>query len=161
VRRGWFVDGLSGAQFALPEAARMLQDLSLPSYSQAPMVLLSSVDPANLYGGPLEVPDEMPRPFSRRPSNWLVLRAGKPVLLVEQHGKRVTTLASNEDEVAAAAVCLPAMITNNPRRDLRTKLTVEEWNGQPVTATAGKDLLAAAGFVRDYQAMTLYAVWSK
>jgi hypothetical protein len=47
------------------------------------------------------------------------------------------------------------------RRDLRTKLTVEEWNGQPVTATAGKDLLAAAGLVRDYQAMTLYAVWSK
>src|SRR5262249_55960577 len=31
VRRGYFVEGLSGAQFALPEAAQLLQDLHLPS----------------------------------------------------------------------------------------------------------------------------------
>jgi hypothetical protein len=36
---------------------------------------------------------------------------------------------------------------------------VEEWNGQPVTATAGREYLEAAGFVRDYQGMTLYAAW--
>src|SRR6202011_3794033 len=35
VRRGYFVEGLSGAQFALPEAARMLQDLCLPSTAAA------------------------------------------------------------------------------------------------------------------------------
>src|SRR5262249_34480578 len=31
VRRGYFVEGMSGAQFALPEAARMLQELDMPS----------------------------------------------------------------------------------------------------------------------------------
>ena len=36
VRRGYFVEGLSGAQFALPEAARQLQDLCLPSTAAAP-----------------------------------------------------------------------------------------------------------------------------
>jgi hypothetical protein len=35
------------------------------------------------------------------------------------------------------------------------KLTVEEWNDPPVTTTPGK-----AGFVRDYQGMTLYASWT-
>ena len=50
VRRGYFVEGLSGAQFALPEAARQLQDLCLPSTAAAPVVLLHSLDPANLYG---------------------------------------------------------------------------------------------------------------
>jgi hypothetical protein len=38
-------------------------------------------------------------------------------------------------------------------------LTVEEWNGRPVTASEGRELLEAAGFVRDYQGMTLYAAW--
>src|SRR5262249_51688948 len=50
VRRGYFVEGLSGAQFALPEAGRQLQDLHLPSTVAAPVVLLHSLDPANLYG---------------------------------------------------------------------------------------------------------------
>jgi hypothetical protein len=38
-------------------------------------------------------------------------------------------------------------------------LSVEEWNGQPVTTSPGRELLEAAGFVRDYQCMTLYATW--
>src|SRR6202007_1084143 len=58
VRRGYFVEGLSGAQFALPEASRQLQDLALPSTATAPAVLLHSQDPANLYGSgaPFAVP---------------------------------------------------------------------------------------------------------
>jgi hypothetical protein len=36
---------------------------------------------------------------------------------------------------------------------------VEEWNGEPVTASEGHEMLKAAGFVRDYQGMTLYADW--
>jgi hypothetical protein len=36
---------------------------------------------------------------------------------------------------------------------------VDEWNGQPVTLSEGRELLEAAGFVRDYQGMTLYAAW--
>ena len=33
------------------------------------------------------------------------------------------------------------------------------WNGEPVTTSAGRELLEAAGFVRDYQGMTLFAAW--
>ncbi len=39
------------------------------------------------------------------------------------------------------------------------KLSVAEWNCQPVTTTAGRELLEAVGFVRDYQEMTLYGGW--
>ena len=42
---------------------------------------------------------------------------------------------------------------------VRHKLTVAEWNGQPATSAEGKELLENVGFVRDYQEMTLYAVW--
>jgi ATP-dependent helicase Lhr and Lhr-like helicase len=161
VRRGYFVEGLSGAQFALPEAARQLQDLCYPSTVAAPVVLLHSLDPANLYGSgaPFDVAllDGGVRSLLRRPGNWLVLRAGRPVLLIEQQGRRLTALPSaSREDVVAATTCLPHLQGRGPTRH---KLTVEEWNGEPVTTTEGRELLEAAGFVRDYQGMTLYAAW--
>lgn len=164
VRRGYFVEGLSGAQFALSEAGQRLQDLHLPSTAAAPIILLHSMDPANLYGSgaPFDIPllDGGTRPLLRRPGNWLVLRAGRPILLAEQQGNKITALASaSRDDIVAAAAVLPGMLDHGRSMRNRHKLTVEEWNGQPVTATEGKELLEAAGFVRDYQGMTLYAAW--
>jgi ATP-dependent Lhr-like helicase len=164
VRRGYFVEGLSGAQFALPEAARELQNLSLPAAPSAEPILLHSLDPANLYGigAPLDLPllAGGARGFSRRAGHWIVLQAGRPVLLVEQQGRRLTALASaRAEDLARAVVLLPSVLTRAQQQDLRHKLTVETWNEQPVTATEGKELLERAGFVRDYQAMTLYSAW--
>ncbi|MCI0379240.1 MAG: DEAD/DEAH box helicase, partial [Gemmataceae bacterium] len=164
VRRGYFVEGLSGAQFALPEAARMLQDVAGPTRPPSAPVLVHSLDPANLYGSgaPLDILllEGGTRPFQRRLGNWLVLDAGQPALLIEQHGKRLTALPSARRESLAQTVAvLPGIVGKQQLRDPRHKLTVETWNEQPVTATQGKELLEAAGFVRDYQAMTWYAVW--
>jgi ATP-dependent Lhr-like helicase len=164
VRRGYFVEGLSGAQFALPQATTMLQELHLPSTATAPVVLLHSLDPANLYGSgaPLDVPllDGGTRPLTRRAGNWLTVRAGRPVLLIEGQGKRLTALSSaSREDVAAAVDCLPGLLVKDRGLAARHKLAVEEWNGRPVTATEGRELLEAVGFVRDYQGMTLYATW--
>ncbi len=164
VRRGYFVEGLSGAQFALPEASRLLQELSLPATAAAPVILVHSLDPANLYGSgaPFDIPllDGGSRPLLRRPGNWLIMRAGRPVLIVEQQGRRLTTLGSaSRDDVVAAISCLPGILAAARGLATRPKLTVAEWNGQQVTATEGRELLEAAGFVRDYQEMALYAAW--
>jgi ATP-dependent Lhr-like helicase len=95
----------------------------------------------------------------RRPGNWIALQAGKPILLVEQQGKRVTTLAgATTDSLATAVAEIPKKLGARTG-DLRQRITVEEWNGRPVTSSDGKPLLEAAGFVRDYQAMTWYAAW--
>lgn len=160
VRRGYFVEGLSGAQFAAPDAVRLLQDLHLPSTGGAPALLLHSLDPANLYGSgaPFDVPllEGGTQSFLRRAGNWLVLRAGRPVLLIEQYGRRLTALASaSADDLAAAVACLPGVLD----RSGRAKMEVEEWNGAVVTSSAGRELLETTGFVRDYQGMTLYAAW--
>jgi ATP-dependent Lhr-like helicase len=164
VRRGYFVEGLSGAQFALPEAARLLHDVQVPSTAAEPCMLLHSMDPANMYGSgaPFDIAllDGGTRPLLRRPGNWLVVRVGRPILLAEQQGRKLTALpsASREDVVAAVA-CLPGMLDASRATASRHKLTVEEWNGQPVTTTEGRELLESAGFVRDYRGMTLYAAW--
>jgi ATP-dependent Lhr-like helicase len=164
VRRGYFVEGLSGAQFAWPDAARRLQELQVPSTAAEPVVLLHSMDPANMYGSgaPFDIAllDGGTRPLLRRPGNWLLVRVGRPVLLAEQQGRKLTALPSaSREDVAAAVACLPGILDANRAAASRHKLSVEEWNGQPVTATEGRELLEAAGFVRDYQGMTLYAAW--
>src|SRR4029079_420930 len=58
VRRGYFVEGMSGAHFAIPEAIRMMQDLEPASTAAHPSILLHSLDPANMYGSgaPFDVP---------------------------------------------------------------------------------------------------------
>jgi ATP-dependent Lhr-like helicase len=164
VRRGYFVEGLSGAQFAVPEAGQRLQEMSMPSAANSRVILLHSLDPANLYGSgaPFDVPllEGGTRPLVRRPGNWLVVRAGRPVLIIEQNGRRLTALASaSREDIVEAVARLPALHGRIRGLGPRHKLTVEEWNGEPVTATAGRALLEAAGFVRDYQAMTLYPSW--
>jgi hypothetical protein len=61
--------------------------------------------------------------------------------------------------LAQAVARLPEISGRQQQRDPRHRLTVETWNEEAVTGTAGKELLENAGFVRDYQAMTLYAAW--
>jgi ATP-dependent Lhr-like helicase len=164
VRRGYFVEGLTGAQFARPDAGRQLQELTLPATTAAPALLLHSQDPANLYGSgaPLDVPllDGGTRPFPRRPGHWLIIRGGRPVLLVEQQGKKLTALSSaSREDLTLASSCLPGILDSDRSSGGRHKLTVEEWNGQPVTTTEGKELLESVGFVKDYRVMTLYSAW--
>jgi ATP-dependent Lhr-like helicase len=122
------------------------------------------MDPANLYGSgaPFDIPllEGGTRTLVRRAGTWVVLRNGRPVLIVEQQGKRVTALASaSQEDLARAVACLPEILAGNRGGGMRPKLTVEEWNGQPVTASPGRELLETVGFVRDYQAMTLYSGW--
>jgi ATP-dependent Lhr-like helicase len=162
IRRGYFAEGLSGAQFALPEAARLLQERCTPSTAADPVVLIHSQDPANMYGfgAPLalSLDNAQARTFSRRAGNFLVVRGGKPILAIEQQGRRLTTLpAAGHDDIRRAVACLPRMLHSDRGLDGRSRLTVEEWNGRSVTATPGRELLEAVGFVRDYQSMTYYA----
>src|SRR5919199_1830761 len=64
VRRGYFVRGLAGAQFALPEAVERLRE-SGATAADAPFVVMAASDPANPYSLPLP-PDAAGRyPLSR------------------------------------------------------------------------------------------------
>ncbi|MGF1579145.1 MAG: DEAD/DEAH box helicase [Gemmataceae bacterium] len=164
VRRGYFVEGLAGAQFALPQVVEQLQESAAPS-THGPAVLMQSLDPANVYGSgaPFDIPllDGGTRSLLRRPGNWLVMIAGRPVLLVEQQGKKLTALPSaSREHLAAGVKKLPELVRRDRALLAKHKMTVSEWNGQPVVTTEGRQLLEEAGFVRDLQDMTLYAAWS-
>jgi ATP-dependent Lhr-like helicase len=160
VRRGYFVEDLSGAQFALPDACQKLTESQSPSKANSAIVMLNTQDPANLFGSaaPLDMPllEGGTKSLSRRPTNWIVIRAGRPVLILEQAAKRITSMPSaSDDSIADATKLLPLALDRNPRQ----KLHINDWNGQSSTTSPARDWLESAGFVRDYRGMTLYAAW--
>src|SRR5262249_7678981 len=62
IRRGYFVAGVGGAQFALPAALDLLRSLrDRPEAADA--VLLAATDPANPYGVTLNWPDQNGTPM--------------------------------------------------------------------------------------------------
>lgn len=85
VRRGYFVAGLSGAQFALPGAVETLR--AAPTDE---VLVLSATDPANVFGG--QVREALAPRFSRLPSTHVALWHGEPVVVFEDSGERITTL---------------------------------------------------------------------
>ena len=91
-RRGYFVEGLGGAQFALPAAIERLRGLRADEPAGA--LVLAATDPANPFGATLPWPrrdgEQAPQP---RPGAYVVTLDSEPVLYVERGGKGLLTLA--------------------------------------------------------------------
>jgi ATP-dependent Lhr-like helicase len=94
VRRGYFVKGLSGAQFATPAALDMLRAIASEDESSKPLVIISTSDPANVYSLPIDLVDKDPLARPRGAGGLLVTRAGKVVIAIEGRGRR--TVAARE-----------------------------------------------------------------
>jgi len=159
VRRGYFVEGLSGVQYATAEAADTLSRLAAGPAGPCTPVLTSTMDPVNVYGSgaPLDIDllEGGTARLSRTPGNFLVLFGGRPVLIIEAYGKRLTGLASAaEPELRAAVALLPRLA-----RPSRRVLKVETYNGAATLASPAVPWLVEAGFVRDHPGMAYYAGW--
>jgi ATP-dependent Lhr-like helicase len=159
LRRGYFVEGLSGVQYASEEAAQELARCAGDRDLDNTPVLLSTLDPANLYGAgaAFDIPllEGGTARLPRTASNYLVLAGGRPVLIIEGFGKRLTGLASaSEAELRAAMVLLPSLAS-----PARRVLKVETYNGAATLASPAAPWLAALGFVRDPPGMAFYAGW--
>ncbi len=150
VVRGYFVEGLSGEQYALEEA---LAELTAPPARRAePHVLVNLVDPANLWGRvwPLSRLDGARLSVARLAHAWLILRAGRPVLLAENYGRELTPLAGFEPvdlpgTVRALQAMLDRPLTLRPVR----RLEVRGWDGRPVRETDAFRAFVEAGFSAD------------
>jgi ATP-dependent Lhr-like helicase len=90
VRRGYFVKGLGGAQFALPDAVEWLRAVALEEQSPASYVVLAANDPANVYNLQLELVDRDPLSRPRGSGALLVMRGGRVAIAVEGRGRRYT-----------------------------------------------------------------------
>src|SRR5947207_237688 len=107
VRRGYFVKGLGGAQFALPDAVEWLRTVASEDQSAAGFLVMAASDPANIYNLPLELVDRDPLSRPRGSGALLVTRAGRVAIAVEGRGKRFSVADwLSPDETAAAKKAL-------------------------------------------------------
>ena len=101
-QRGYFVEGLGGAQFALPGAAERLR--AQRDDDAAPPIVLAATDPAQPYGGVLKWPKRESRSPARQAGAYVVLAGAEPVLYVERGGKGIQVLTDDGDERAPPAL---------------------------------------------------------
>jgi ATP-dependent Lhr-like helicase len=155
-RRGYFLEGLGGAQFALPGAVERLRARP-PAGTEAPVPLvLAAVDPAQPYGAALPWPkrdDERRRP-ARTAGAYVVLVGGDPVLYLERGGKALQTLVSSDD--ARLGPALIALV-DHVRSGAIKRLALEKVDGESAMTSPLAPALTALGFQEGPRRLTLSA----
>ena len=146
VRRGYFVKGLSGAQF-VREADFESVTYNLESPAQE-VRILSAIDPMQPYGKIL--PHMESRAFTRLASTFVVFSAGTPVAVFEKSGE---TLRVFDPEYACKAVSafVSAFKSGAVCPNLK-KITVKTYD------KTLKHVLSENGFQPDMMDMTLFRI---
>jgi ATP-dependent helicase Lhr and Lhr-like helicase len=154
VRRGYFVAGLGGAQFALPGAVDRLR-AEREVDGECRTMLLASADPANPYGATLPWPrrdDDERLPLQRAAGAYVVLAEGSPVLYLERGRRSLLALTDDPEQVANAVPILSDLVApTGPFREL----TIERVDRAPVAESALAEPLLAADFRPSYRGYLL------
>jgi ATP-dependent Lhr-like helicase len=143
VRRGYFVEGHGGAQFAWPGADERLRGFRTPD-DAAPAVVLAASDPANAWGALLEWPstsggDARPQ---RSAGALVVLRDGALLGWLGRTGHGLLTFDRDAQAVGALALALGALVDGGERR----ALLVSTVDGAPAAESPVAPAFVAAGF---------------
>ncbi len=165
-RRGYFVTGLGGAQFATGATVDRLRGFSRDDQAvgEPQALTLAATDPANPYGAALgwpkqgadDSPAEAERASGHRPGRkaggLVVLVDGFLALYIERGGKTVLSFSSEPRMLAAAAASLAATV-----RTGIGKLRIERVDGEFAVGTELGSALIEAGFAATPQGLRLRA----
>jgi ATP-dependent helicase Lhr and Lhr-like helicase len=145
-RRGYFVEGLGGAQFALPGAVERLRELrSVAREDEEPQTLvLAAADPAQPFGAAISWPRRAGARAARVAGAWVVLLDGEAVLFVERGGRSLVPL--REPDPIWLRVAINALVAH-VRAGGAKRLAVERFDGEPVVETEAMELLVESGFL--------------
>ena len=143
-RRGYFVEGLGGAQFALGGAVERLRELR--ERGQEPETLvLAAADPAQPYGAALPWPKREGTRAARVAGALVVLLGGEPVLYVERGGRTLAPLREPADDWLRPA--LVALVAHVRGGGATRRLGVERFDGEPIADSGVLPLLVELGFL--------------
>ncbi|MFJ5849467.1 DEAD/DEAH box helicase [Streptomyces sp. NPDC092903] len=162
-RRGYVVEGLGAAQFAMDGAVDRLRAASTARDRREPglaptALVLAAADPANAYGAALpwpEPPDGAGHKPGRKAGSLVVLVDGELTLYMERGGKTLLAWPTDPEDPAlrAAAAALAAAA----RAGALGTVTVERTNGvSALTSPLGRTL-EAAGFLATPRGLRLRA----
>ena len=140
LRRGWFVDGLSGAQFSLPGAVDALR----ASVDKDHPVLLSAVDPASPYGSLLPWPKVTGTGSPRRVPGSVVLTLGGEAILLLRQGTLLSFTQDNQRLTRAVRT-----LTSHAHTFFDKSVVIETVNGQPAIGSPLESALRKGGLEGD------------
>jgi ATP-dependent Lhr-like helicase len=143
-RRGYFVEGLGGAQFALGGAVERLRELRPKDGEEVEPLVLAAADPAQPYGAALPWPKRAGARAARVAGAHVVLLGGEPALFVERGGRSLVPLREPEERWLRDAL---AALVAHVRAGGGKRLAVERFDSRPVGETEIISLLTDAGFV--------------
>src|SRR4029077_20554078 len=143
-RRGYFVEGLGGAQFALGGAVERVRELRPREDEEPEAVVLAASAPAQPYGATLPWPKRAGARAARVAGAFVVLLGGEAALFVERSGRSLVPLREPDESWLRPA--LSALVEHAKVTGLR-RLSVERFDGVHVGESEAMPLLAEAGFV--------------
>ncbi|MDF2259152.1 ATP-dependent helicase [Streptantibioticus ferralitis] len=158
-RRGYVVEGLGAAQFAMDGAVDRLRAVhtarereeAQPATPRA--VVLAAADPANAYGAALPWPDppsgtdgRAGHKPGRKAGALVVLVDGELTLYVERGGKTLLAWDGDSAEDSPRLRAAVQALADAVRDDALGRLTVERTNGEPALLSPLGRALEAAGF---------------
>ena len=130
-RRGYFVEGLGGAQFALGGAVERLRELR-PGRRRARPLVLAAADPAQPYGAALPWPKRAGARAARVAGAHVVLLGGVAALYVERGGRTLVPLREPDEEWLRPAL---AALVGRACASGTKRLAVERFDAEPVAET--------------------------
>lgn len=162
-RRGYVVEGLGAAQFAMEGAVDRLRAASTARDRADPgtaprAVVLAAADPANAYGAALpwpEPPDGAGHKPGRKAGALVVLVDGELTLYMERGGKTLLAWPTDPEDPALRAAA--EALASAARAGALGTVTVERTNGtSSLTSPLGRTL-EAAGFLATPRGLRLRA----
>jgi ATP-dependent helicase Lhr and Lhr-like helicase len=147
VRRGYFVDGLGAAQFALPGAVERIRDLREPGREPSALAL-AAADPAQPYGAALPWPQSPGRP-SRTAGAFVILVDGEAAAFLERGGRSLITFGA-----AGGTAWIDALASLVKDGRLR-RIELSRIDGAPAAESPFAEDLRAVGFVDGYRGLVL------
>jgi ATP-dependent helicase Lhr and Lhr-like helicase len=154
-RRGYFVEGLGAAQFALSAAIERLRTMRTDEPAGA--LVLAATDPANPFGATLAWPkreEESGRRPARVAGAYIVTLDAEPVLYVERGAKGLLPLRDPDPEWLRPAL---EALADAVRRGRVPRLAIERFDGEPVMGSPTAELLIELGFRQGPRRLTLSA----
>lgn len=152
-RRGYFVHGLPGVQFALPD---FVEDVRSLETDKSDVCVLSLNDPAFVFDRELARMSgdgaSILSNISRNSGTRVVFIGGNPILVAHSDGQRLSVADASDSDVMRA---LLALLDSVKRGSSPYKLEIREWNGEPVLQSAGAEILGMIGFRRDFPHMVI------
>ena len=133
IRRGYFIDGLGGLQFALPGAVDRLRG---SRDEDSKVVALAATDPASPYGTTIPWPEHESR-MARAAGAYVVLDGGELRLYLERGGRSLLTAGDVQPAHLQALAAIAARVD---------KLEIQSIDGAPIKESPLEGLLREAGF---------------